>query len=43
MESDGKNRVKSVFASLERLSPSDIFDMVAVNPVAAVFERQRLL
>jgi hypothetical protein len=36
VESDGKNRVKSVFAGLERLSPPDLLDLVAVNAVAAV-------
>jgi hypothetical protein len=38
VESDGKNSVKSVFAGLERLSPPDLLDMVAVNAVAAVFD-----
>ena len=36
MESDGKNRVKFVFAGPERLSPRDLLDLVAVSAVAAV-------
>jgi hypothetical protein len=36
VESDGKNGVKSVFAGLERLSPPDLLDRLAVNAVAAV-------